>query len=60
MAMFTKKHYKEIAKVFNDYHACHGESVAADDVMYRLVLMFREDNEQFSQDRFVEACKQNG
>ena len=53
----TKKHYIEIAKIIDQNTGLYDDTIV---VKYGLITdlcnMFHNDNERFSQSRFIEAC----
>jgi hypothetical protein len=55
----TRKDYKLIAKVFNDYlseHVMVEDQTPAIDLMFALADAFQEDNDKFDFFKFEEAC----
>lgn len=59
--MFTKEHYKAIAKIIKKhYEYCQlftgTRALAAKDIAFDLADYFATDNPQFDRDKFLAAC----
>ena len=56
----TRKHYRLIAKIIKDsttYDSYGDVIVHKEDLINDLCYMFKDDNNLFNKDRFIEACE---
>jgi len=53
--MFTKQHYKEIAKILNKWYLYPGR-IKITALVVDFVKFFKKDNPKFDKDKFKEEC----
>jgi len=52
----SKKHYKAIAQIINNFHVFPKTLESIDDIVADLATYFKRDNPDFDKQKFYDAC----